>query len=87
MPTVPAGLQVRRRRRRERSACAWHILGDLACDVLHGRVQPPVSPGCTSQGLINGTFDSAYDLLPGAAYVFCRRRQQRSRGRAAGRSG
>ena len=46
------------------------ILGDLACDVLMGE-SSPLFTQLYSQGLINGTFDSAYDLLPGAAYVFC----------------
>ena len=46
------------------------ILGDLACDVLMGE-SSPLFTRLYSQGLINGTFDSAYDLLPGAAYVFC----------------
>ena len=46
------------------------ILGDLACDVLMGE-SSPLYARLYSQGLINGTFDSAYDLLPGAAYVFC----------------
>ena len=46
------------------------ILGDLACDVLMGE-SSTLFTRLYSQGLINGTFDSAYDLLPGAAYVFC----------------
>ena len=46
------------------------ILGDLACDVLMGE-SSPLFTRLYSQGLINGSFDSAYDLLPGAAYVFC----------------
>ena len=45
-------------------------IGELACDVLMGE-SSPLYARLYSQGLINGTFDSAYDLLPGAAYVFC----------------
>ena len=45
-------------------------IGELACDVLMGE-SSPLFTRLYSQGLINGTFDSAYDLLPGAAYVFC----------------
>ena len=42
------------------------ILGDLACDVLMGE-SSPLFTRLYSQGLINVTFDSAYDLLPCSA--------------------
>ena len=45
------------------------ILGDLACDVLMGE-SSPLFTRLYSQGLINGSFGAAFDLLPGAAYAY-----------------
>ena len=47
----------------------WDILGDLACDILMGDSSPLFSR-LYSQGLINGSFGSSFDLLPGAAYAY-----------------
>ncbi len=46
-----------------------NILGDLACDLLLGE-SSPLYARLYAQGLINGTFGSSFDLLPGAAYVY-----------------
>lgn len=46
------------------------ILGDLTCELLLGESSPLFSR-LYSRGLINGSFDFAYDLIPGAAYVLC----------------
>lgn len=45
------------------------IVGDLACDVLMGE-SSPLYARLYEQGLINGSFGDAYDILPGAAYVY-----------------
>ena len=45
-----------------------NIIGELACDVLLGDSSPLFSR-LYAQGLINGSFGSSYDLLPGVAYV------------------
>ena len=45
-----------------------NILGELACDVLLGDSTPLIAR-LYAEGLINGSFDSSYDLLPGVAYV------------------
>ena len=45
-----------------------NILGELACDALMGD-SSPLFARLYAQGLINGSFDSSYDLLPGVAYV------------------
>jgi len=45
-----------------------NILGELACDVLMGD-SSPLFARLYSEGLINGSFGSSYDLLPGVAYV------------------
>ena len=44
-------------------------IGELACDVLMGE-SSPLYARLYSQGLINGSFGSAFDILPGAAYVY-----------------
>ena len=46
-----------------------NIIGDLACDVLMGD-SSPLFARLYAQGLINGSFGSSYDLLPGVAYVY-----------------
>ncbi len=46
-----------------------NIIGDLACDALMGD-SSPLYMRLYSEGLINGSFESAYDLLPGVAYVY-----------------
>lgn len=45
------------------------ILGDLACDLLFGE-SSPLYQRLYSQGLINSSFDGAFELLPGAAYLY-----------------
>ena len=44
-------------------------IGELASDVLMGE-SSPLYARLYSQGLINGSFGSAFDILPGAAYVY-----------------
>ena len=44
-------------------------IGELACDVLMGE-SSPLYARLYSQGLINGSFGAAFDLLPGAAYAY-----------------
>ena len=45
-----------------------NIIGELACDVLMGD-SSPLFARLYAEGLINGSFGSSYDLLPGVAYV------------------
>ncbi len=45
-----------------------NVLGELACDVLLGD-SSPLFARLYAEGLINGSFGSSYDLLPGVAYV------------------
>ena len=49
--------------------CVSTALGELAIDVLVGE-SSPLYARLYSQGLINGSFGSSYDILPGAAYVY-----------------
>ena len=44
-------------------------IGALACDVLMGE-SSPLYARLYSQGLINGSFGAAFDILPGAAYAY-----------------
>ena len=44
-------------------------IGELAFDVLMGESSPLYSR-LYSQGLINGSFGAAFDILPGAAYAY-----------------
>ena len=44
-------------------------IGELACDVLMGE-SSPLYDRLYSQGLINGSFGAAFDILPGAAYAY-----------------
>ena len=44
-------------------------LGELACDVLMGE-SSPLYARLYAEGLINGSFGAAFDLLPGASYVY-----------------
>lgn len=46
-----------------------NIIGSLACDALLGD-SSPLYADLYARGLINGTFGSSYDILPGAAYVY-----------------
>lgn len=46
-----------------------NIVGSLACDALLGD-SSPLYAKLYAQGLINSTFGSSYDILPGAAYVY-----------------
>ncbi len=57
-PEVPEGEERMRR----------SILGELACDVLLGD-SGPLYARLYAEGLINGSFDSSYDVLPGVSYV------------------
>ena len=44
-------------------------IGELACDVLMGE-SSPLYARLYSQGLINGSFGAAFDIMPGAAYAY-----------------
>lgn len=44
-------------------------IGELACDVLMGE-SSALYARLYSQGLINGSFGAAFDILPGAAYAY-----------------
>lgn len=44
-------------------------IGELTCDVLMGE-SSPLYARLYSQGLINGSFGAAFDILPGAAYAY-----------------
>ena len=44
-------------------------IGELACDVLMGE-SSPLYARLYSQGLVNGSFGAAFDILPGAAYAY-----------------
>ena len=44
-------------------------IGELACDLMMGE-SSPLYARLYSQGLINGSFGSSFDLLPGAAYAY-----------------
>lgn len=46
-----------------------NVIGDLACDILMGD-SSPLFARLYSEGLVNGSFGCAYDLLPGVAYVY-----------------
>ena len=46
-----------------------NLIGELACDILMGE-SSPLYARLYAQGLINGSFGSSYDILPGAAYVY-----------------
>lgn len=45
------------------------ILGDLACDLLFGE-SSPLYQRLYRQGLINSSFGGAFELMPGAAYLY-----------------
>ena len=44
-------------------------IGELTCDVLMGE-SSPLYARLYAEGLINGSFGAAFDLLPGASYVY-----------------
>ena len=44
-------------------------IGELACDVRMGE-SSPLYARLYAEGLINGSFGAAFDLLPGASYVY-----------------
>ena len=44
-------------------------IGELACEVLMGE-SSPLYARLYAEGLINGSFGAAFDLLPGASYVY-----------------
>ena len=44
-------------------------IGELACDVLMGE-SSPLYARLYAEGLINGSFGAAFDILPGAAYAY-----------------
>ena len=44
-------------------------IGELACDLMMGE-SSPLYARLYSQGLINGSFGAAFDILPGAAYAY-----------------
>ena len=45
------------------------ILGDLACDLLFGE-SSPLYQRLYRQGLINSSFGGAFELMPGAAFLY-----------------
>ncbi|MBU5626971.1 insulinase family protein [Oscillibacter sp. MSJ-2] len=45
------------------------IVGEIACDVLLGD-SSPLYAKLYDKGLINGTFGGAFEMLPGAAYLY-----------------
>ncbi len=45
------------------------VLGDLACDLLFGE-SSPLYQRLYSQGLINSSFGGAFELMPGAAFLY-----------------
>jgi predicted Zn-dependent peptidase len=47
----------------------WQMIGDLACDILMGD-SSPLYLRLYSQGLINGSFGSSFEMLPGIAYLY-----------------
>ena len=47
----------------------FNAIGELACDVLMGE-SSPLYTRLYGEGLINGSFGAAFDLLPGACYVY-----------------
>lgn len=47
----------------------YNIVGDLACDMLMGD-SSALFARLYSEGLINGTFGSSFDVLPGIAYAY-----------------
>ena len=61
-------------------------IGELACDVLMGE-SSPLYARLYSQGLINGSFGAAFDMLPGAAYVYAGGDSKDPAGRGGGHSG
>ena len=65
---VPGRLQVPAPARRG-AQHRFAAIGELACDVLMGE-SSPLYARLYSQGLINGSFGAAFDLLPGAAYAY-----------------
>jgi len=46
-----------------------NLIGDLACDLMMGE-SSPLYARLYEQGLINGSFGSCYEMLPGAAYAY-----------------
>ncbi len=52
----------------ERQGLRQRLVAELACDVLFGPSAPLYSR-LYEEGLINGTFDSLYDSVPGCAYL------------------
>ena len=59
------------------------ILGDLACDLLFGE-SSPLYQRLYSQGLINSSFGGAFELMPGAAYLYAGGESKEPRAVAAG---
>jgi predicted Zn-dependent peptidase len=45
------------------------LIGDLACDLLMGE-SSPLYAKLYAGGVINGTFGSSFDILPGVCYVY-----------------
>ncbi len=46
-----------------------NVIGELACDLLLGE-SAPLYQKLYAEGLINSSFDSGFDQLPGIAYLF-----------------
>ena len=58
------------------------ILGDLACDLLFGE-SSPLYQRLYRQGLINSSFGGAFELMPGAAFLYAGGESKEPRAAAA----
>ena len=68
MPTFLVGFKCPPQHGGERQH-RFTAIGELACDVLMGE-SSPLYARLYAEGLINGSFGAAFDLLPGASYVY-----------------
>ena len=68
MPTVLVGFKCPPQHGGEQQH-RFTAIGELACDVLMGE-SSPLYARLYAEGLINGSFGAAFDLLPGASYVY-----------------
>ena len=58
------------------------VLGDLACDLLFGE-SSPLYQRLYSQGIINSSFGGAFELMPGAAFLYAGGERKEPRAAAA----
>ncbi|NLU24727.1 MAG: insulinase family protein [Clostridiales bacterium] len=68
MPSFLAGFKCRPGKGGE-AQMRQNLIGDLACDVLMGE-SSPLYAKLYADGLINGSFGSCYEMLPGVAYAY-----------------